>query len=325
MKFVFRKLLLLMVTVGMTAWPCGSSWAQTTDSSAATSNSPAAGPVGPPPLPPKSPVDSFRELLGMTNADRQRAISNRPPEVQKRILEKVREYQAMDAKMREVRLQLTELHFYLLPLMKTPPAKRGSLTNIPEDDRKLIEARLQEWDKLSAGTQKQLLENYATIRWLEGGAEPPKPGDMANVAPALQPGLRRWQDLSEEQRQTIVRRFNQFFDLTTVEKQRVFGTLSEPERKQIEKTLSEFAKLNATQRAQCLASFQKFANLAPEERREFLKTAERWKMMTADQRQAWKDLIKKLPPPLPGADTPPPMPPAAGVQPTGTPFATNSN
>jgi len=321
-RFGKRFATILVATNLTLASTCG--WAQAVNGSASSSNS-APGPTVPPPLPaPKSPVYFFRELLAMKGPERQQALTNRPPEVQKRIIAKIREYEAMDANSKELRLQRTELEFYLVPLMRVPPAERtAQLANIPEDSRVLVEARLQKWDTLSADTQKELLENYATVLWLIVGAEPPKPEDLAHLASTLQPGLRRWQELAEDQREKIIQRVKQFFDLTPEEKQRVFGTLSEPERKQIEKTLNEYAKLTPAQRAQCLASFHKFANLSAEERRQFLKTAERWKLMTPVQRQAWKDLVNKLPPPLPGADQPPPIPRPA-MQPRPVPsVATN--
>src|SRR5204863_5325794 len=39
----------------------------------------------------KSPVEAFRNLLAMSPAERRRALTNRPPEVQKRILAKLLE------------------------------------------------------------------------------------------------------------------------------------------------------------------------------------------------------------------------------------------
>ena len=330
MKSFSCSFLWLTGGLSLSVWACLPAASQTTNHPAAATTT-VSKIAPPPPLPPaKSPVDFFRELLAMKSAERQQALTNRAPEAQKLILAKVREYEAMRPNLRELRLRLTELHFYLLPLMRVPPeAQAAQLANIPDEDRKLVEERLREWDKLSPATQKELLDNYATIRWLEGGAEPPRPEGLQAMSAAarqtLEPGLRKWQSLSDEQRQAIMRRFNQFFELTSEEKGRVLKTLSEPERKQIEQTLDEFTKLSAVQRAQCLASFQKFVNLSPEERREFMKTAERWKLMTPDQRQAWKNLVSKLPPPLPGLDEPPPMPREAARSRPGVPVATNSN
>src|SRR5262245_19798677 len=107
---------------------------------------------------------------------------------------------------------------------------------------------------------------------------------VTNLAPAAQVnldlGIRRWQALSEEQRESVVRNFYQFFNLTQSEKDKTLQTLSEAERQQIEKTLNTYEGLSAQQRAQCLKSFQKFASMNPEERQQFLKNAQRWERMT---------------------------------------------
>jgi len=87
----------------------------------------------------------------------------------------------------------------------------------------------------------------------------------------LEKGIDQWQTLPEEQRRKMVDRFNQFFDLTSQEKQKVLGKLSDPERRQIDKTLRSFGALSPSQRAQCIQSFEKFAGLSLEERQQFLK------------------------------------------------------
>jgi len=105
-------------------------------------------------------------------------------------------------------------------------------------------------------------------------------------------------------------RFDRFFELTPEEQQRACNTLSEPERRQIEKTLRRFENLSSEDRAKCLHAFDKFANLSLEQRRQFLKNAEMWKGLSPKERQNWRDLVDDLPvlpPELPGLR--PPMPP----------------
>src|SRR5579864_5629260 len=65
----------------------------------------------------KSPVAVFRELLAMSPEQRRMSIARRPPEIQKRILEKVSEYEILPGELRDQRLQETELRWYLRPLM----------------------------------------------------------------------------------------------------------------------------------------------------------------------------------------------------------------
>ena len=140
----------------------------------------------------------------------------------------------------------------------------------------------------------------------------------------LEEGIVEWQARSEDDKNKIKKRFDQFFTLDAEEQSKALNTLSEAERQQIEKTLTNYAKLSPAQRAQCIGSFEKFANLSLEERQQFLKNAERWKLMSPAERKAWRDLVSRLqtqPPAPPGMNAPPP-PPAQRRSP-GTVAGTN--
>ena len=79
----------------------------------------------------------------MTPEQRKQAVANRPPETQKQILAKVREYLSLKPEDREARLQATELRWYLFPILHTPATNRpAQLAFIPADLRKLAEDRL---------------------------------------------------------------------------------------------------------------------------------------------------------------------------------------
>jgi hypothetical protein len=280
-------------------------------------------PILPPTPSVKSPVELFRELLAMTPAERKEFLSNRPPASQKLILAKVREYESLKPDQREWRLKATELRWYLLPLMKTPATNRfARLQGIPPEDRRLVEDRLQEWDKLPPNVKKELLDNEAMIQHLTEQ----KQGISQNISPArremLEKGIAQWQKLPEEQREKTMDRFNQFFDLTSQEKQKVLARLSDPERRQIEKTLRSFGALSPEKRAQCIHSFEQFTGMSLEERQQFLKNAERWKLMSPDERQAWRRLVSQMPfmPPNPNF---PPVPPHPPMQRRSRSVATN--
>ncbi len=270
-----------------------------------------------PQLPPtRSPVDFFRELLAQDPVERLRSLTNRPSESQKLILAKLREYELLSAEQRELRLRVTELHYFLVPLMSTPATNRAAqLVLIPADVRKLVEDRLGQWDTLSPESQRELLQNEATLGTLNSLATHP-PAQQKEFVTTLSPtqkadleaGIRRWQALSDEQRRVTITRFNQFFDLTPQEKDKALATVSEAERQQIDRTLVTFEKLSPGQRAKCVRSFDKFASLSPDERQQFLKSAERWSVMSPSQRQLWRDLVYTLSrqPPMPqGTDLPP--------------------
>src|SRR5262252_544174 len=98
----------------------------------------------------KSPVAAFRELLNMDPEERAKALGDRREETRKRILAKIREYQSLKPDERELRLKVTELGFYLRPLMQTPATNReAQLAVIPEGYRELVQVRVERWDSLS--------------------------------------------------------------------------------------------------------------------------------------------------------------------------------
>lgn len=275
-----------------------------------------------PPLPSlKSPVDIFRELFAMAPSERKQALASRPPEMQKQIFAKIREYESLNANERELRLRSTDLRYYLLPLMETPATNRtAQLALIPSHTRGLVSNRIAAWDQLSPEVQRGLLDNEATLRFFSESAardEQQQWRSLENISPArrekLEAGLARWRALSPEERRNVFSRFEQFFELNARERQAALRTLSEAERQQIERTLASFGKLPSAQRAECIRSLRRYAELSLEERQQFLKNAERWKLMTPEQRQSWRDLVARLSslPPLPPgiASSFPPLPP----------------
>jgi len=267
----------------------------------------------------------------MNAVERKQALTNRPPESQKFILAKVREYAALDPDRRELRLQVTELRWYMLPVLTAPMTNRAALlAMVPVRSRQSVEDRLQEWDKLPSDVQKELLANEATIRYfteIEGLTDEQRRKTLEDMTPArrekLQAGIEQWNGMSEGQRRKMISRFNQFFDLTAEDKEKALRTLSAPERQQIEKTLKTFASLPPDQRARCVRAIEKYTSLSLEERQQFLKNAERWKLLTPSQRQAWRDLVTKLPPPLPPVL--PPLPPSHPSRRPASAVATNGN
>jgi hypothetical protein len=266
-----------------------------------------------PPLPQAlSPVNFFRQLLAMTPQERANYLTNRPPEIRDRILVKVREYLALGPDERELRLNATELRWYLLPMLRESPADRGArLAQVPDNLRDLVSSRLDQWDALSPPSRQEFLDNERTLQYfshVDSTNAPPEPGPQRGPNDAEQA---RWQALSADERQKITAQFDQFFELTPDEKQKTLNTLSSTERAQMEKTLQSFDKLPRAQRAQCIRAFTEFAGMSPQERAEFLKNAERWSQLPPKERQAWRDLVAQVPiwPPMPNALIMPPMPP----------------
>jgi Protein of unknown function (DUF3106) len=267
----------------------------------------------------------------MDAAGREQALTNRPPGVRTLILAKVREYESLKPDERELRLRVTELRWYLRPLMSTPATNRpAQLAIIPETYRQLIEDRLTEWDKLPPGVQKGLLANADTIRYLteiQGRTDQQRRQALEAITPVgrtvLEQGIDKWASMSEDERQRMLDRFREFFELTAQERQKVLDSLPGLGRGQIERTVRAFDNLPPDQRDQCIRSLQKYAGLSPAERQQFLKSAERWKLMSPSERQVWRVLVRKLPPPLP-----PPLPPLRASprpSPPVPPMVTNRN
>jgi hypothetical protein len=256
---------------------------------------------GLPPLPPpaimRSPVDAFRSLLVLPAADRKAQLAARPPEVRQRLLDKIREYQSLTPEARDLRLKATELQWYLKPLMTASPTNRtAQLETIPENMREMVAVRLKQWDAFPPGIQSLMLTNQAGPEYFVSGSRP----DF----PPLPQGLVH---------SRVLERYNRLFELTAAEQEKVLATLSEAEKRQMQKTLQAYERLTPQQRAQCVLLFAKFSELSSTERQEFLKNAERWAQMTPAQRQSWRELVSTAPniPPLPQLTIkrPPPFPP----------------
>jgi Protein of unknown function (DUF3106) len=244
--------------------------------------------IPPMPQPLASPVNFFRQLLVMQPTERIAALTNRPPEIRARIMAKVHEYLALNPDERELRLQATELRWWLAPLFKVPLETRAArVALVPENFRPIVESRLAQWDALTPDLQREFLENDKTLHYFSRI-------ELTNNSAAT------------PEQQKIAAQFNQFFDLTDAEKNAALKTLSATERAAMEKTLASFEKLPAQQRLVCVRNYAKFAGMNPAERKDFLQNAEKWSQMSPAERQSWRDLVARVPllPPMPPAGVP---------------------
>jgi hypothetical protein len=184
--------------------------------------------------------------------------------------------------------------------MNAPATNRAAqLAAIPAQVRPLVQDRLRLWDSLTTAVQKRLLSRAADVIATEAARSHDSSNQTAVthaiISPArrqwLEKGIQHWQEMTEDQRQEIASNFYLFFELKPQEKSKTINTLSDPERRQLERTLASFGSLSAEKRAQCLESFDKFASLSVEERQQFLQNAQRWENMTPTERQTWRDLV----------------------------------
>jgi len=299
-----------LIACATAQWTAFSLWGE---SSPAQKTISAPALLTPPAPTPASPVDFFRQLLALSADERGTFLTNRPPAIRKRLLAKVADYEALDPNERELRLRATELHWYLMPLLREPADTRATrLELVPEDLRGLVQSRLGEWSVLPPLLQQEFLANERVLYYfahVDATNAPPLPPGPAAHPLASENDSARWKALPEEEHQRMTAQFNRFFELTPAEKQKTLNTLSASERRQMEKTLQAFDQLPAAQRRQCVRAFSRLASLTPSARMEFLKNAEQWSQLPPNDRQAWRDLVTNVPqwPPM----SPPPIPPPA--------------
>jgi hypothetical protein len=259
----------------------------------------------------------------MTPEQRESFLAKKSPEVRERILAKINEYAALDPGERDLRLRATELRWYLMPLLRARPEDRAAqLVLVPADIHDLVKARLMLWEMLPPTVQAEFLENEPMVGYFSGIGNTNSP--VGGIVPT-DADQARWNSLSDEKRTAMTAQFNQFFELSPMEKEKALGILSDAERAQMQKTLDTFDKLPPPQRIRCIRAFGKFASLSPQERAEFLKNAERWSQMSPAERKAWEDLVAHVPqwPMGPPVNL---MPPAPRIPPSLHPVvATNQS
>lgn len=254
-------------------------------------------------VPDKSPVAAFRDLLNMEPTERAKALANRSEETRKRILAKVREYQSLREDERDLRLKVTELGYYLRPLMRMPATNRAAqLALIPADYRKLVQVRLEKWDSLTPATQNKLLLNDAAIRAMTELTSGVSTNAMRIRTVMLKHTINNWNRLPPNEREELTNSFDFFFQLKPSEIQKAGRNLSPEERAQITATLQKFGNLTPDQRAQCIRSFEKLAAMPPNEQQQFFRNAQRWELMTPKEREDWRKLVETAPllPPMNG-------------------------
>ena len=269
----------------------------------AQTNLPAPLAASPPRLPP-TPVDTFRQVLAMSQPEREKFLAGLKPEKREIVALKLDEYQGLPAEQREQRLRALQARVWVRQLIKLPATNRAErLAALKPADRQVIEERLAKWDALPAELQKEVLTNEIAIRYMAAApdhmfnpAMPPFPPD-ARVSQQL----KHWGSLSKADRTEILNNF-QYFMEDLSDKERTNALATHPGIK----SLAPIASLPKAQRDRYIAGFKRFAALTPAERQKFLINAAHWEKMTPEQRQAWRVLAKKLGPA--SATPPPPLP-----------------
>lgn len=283
---------------------------------------PVAAESAPPPVP--SPVDNFRYWLKLSPAQRAPLLAKMPDTERKALEAKLVTYDALSPEAREVRLRETQLHWQLLALMKTAPAQRNErLARLPDEERQLIQERLQQWDNLPAAKQKTFLENEEVVGVYLELQETPKEarskvlgGMPPEVRFPLEQRLQKWSGLPATERQELFNRFSKLFQLPDRDKREIVAALPEATRQQFEKMTASLQHLPPEERQRCTAALNKFLKMSAEDQNRFLQNAMRWQRMSEREHDAWRQIIHTAPPlpPLPpGLELPPPPPLMAGT------------
>jgi Protein of unknown function (DUF3106) len=290
-----------------------------------------------------TPVAYFRGLLGMTPAERERMLAGQPATRRIQVLAKVREYEALPREVREERMRQTDIHWYLLNLLRLEPAQRKEqLKEISPLYQPMLLAQLAQWDRLPAAIRQALLEKESFlskyVQWQDhspAGQEEIVSHLPAELQAEWAQELNRWQALPERRREELSQAFRQFFYSSGEERKETIQALSETERRQMEQTLQSYADLPPSLQRLCVESFSKFAVMSAEDRNQFLQNAAKWEAMTPRERELWRTLVNRLPPMPPGyyqsktpplPPLPPGMPPPPGWPPpsaAGQPGVTN--
>lgn len=291
-----KKLLLLMAAVMLQGIAA-------VESAPVVPPSPAASSAPAPAAALISPVRFFRDLLAMSEADRQSALAARTPRTREALLSKVREYMSLDPETRELRLRTTELRWYLKTLLPMDPAARSKmLAAMAAQDQASVAYRLEQWDRLSPGWRSEILKHERTMDWLrkrelEASNEP---GSLE-----MESRLAQWQALPKEERVGMIDSFNKFFQLSESEQEKTLAALPQSQRATVAPTLRKIEALPTAQRVECVYAFRQIASMPAAQRERFVRKADQWRQMTANERQTWTDLVVKFPPLPPGLAGPP--------------------
>ena len=259
-------------------------------------------------LPQHSPVDMFRLLMATNASAREEYLATKSPDARRIIEAKLREYGGLMSEEREARLRALQVRWQTLRLMKLEPAERTKqLSTLTEMDRAAVRKRLGAFEILPPPLQKEVLSNAAVMRTLAQGY---RTVETTSIRP----------DISEEERKAATRKeqllehFRDFFDLPSTQQSKALSRLSQQDRAQMEKTLSNFSSLSGQDREEAIEGFKKFAELSASDRVAFLTTAARWRTMSEKDRELWRRIVARLqaPPPrlpMPTADAPKPQSP----------------
>jgi hypothetical protein len=202
----------------------------------------------------------------------------------------------MTPDVREARLRATQLHWYLSRFIPVPASNATfQLSAVPDGYRAFVSNRLSQFQLLPPALRQDVLAHPTTAGYFLGraatnaaGAPPPPP--------ALPAPLATIGKLTAEQREKLFSNFARFFDLPAEQKQVVLARLAPADRSRVQAVLAAIERLPADQRVRGLQSISLLFTMTDDQQRELLRSAARWKELPPAERQAWTNLVHRLPP-----------------------------
>ncbi|MBG86227.1 MAG: hypothetical protein CMO80_04925 [Verrucomicrobiales bacterium] len=266
-----------------------------------TSSHAAGLPAIPVPVPEQaSPVKLFRDLLAKSPGERDAYLVKQTPKVQSFIRQRLARYEAMSPEVREMKLQTTELRFFLRPQLTTNPAQRQiMLATTPPQHRETIRQRIERWDALAPELQQQIIKNESMLNMILRVGDPAE-GVTGQVPGKSREELTAWNSLPHGDRLEMLDKFRSFFEFNVLEKERIIASLPEYQRNKITGTISALQNLSPEQRAACLKALQRFGSMTVARQQRFFRNADAWAKITPEEKRAWRLVVREAPP-LPGS------------------------
>lgn len=277
----------------------------------------------PPPIPSiaDSPVKYLSDLLAATPERREKMLASKTKDRKAFWARKIGEYEQLPESVRQDRLKVAQLHWYIALLIPiSADAREKRLKQIPDGERDIVQQCLERWDKLSEDARADVMNNFKLTRYFARGetrSSLPPPLPPASIRPGnlKNPSAQTWESSPLERRREMLDAYARFYELPARQQEATLEKMPFPFRKECESQRNELLQMPPDQRQRTLNFLRAFAKMSPEEQARFRENAKRWRDMNSQERNFWMRYVKQLPKQLP------PMPP--GVESPGRPTPRN--
>ncbi len=269
----------------------------------------------PPPIPSiaDSPVKYLSDLLAATPERREKMLASKTKDRKAFWARKIREYERLPATIRQDRLKIAQLHWYIALLIPiSADARDKRLEQIPDEERALVRRCLERWDKLPEDARADVMNNFKLTRYFARGetqssGPPPLPPASAIPGNLKNPSAQTWESSPLDKRRKMLDAYARFYELPARQQEATLEKMPFPFRKECELQRNELLQMPPNQRQRTLNFLRAFAKMSPEEQAQFRKNAKRWRDMNPQERNFWMRYVEQLPkqlPPMPlGAET----------------------